>query len=123
MTETEKKVSLRSALQAHRRALKLIYAHDPQMVISHFSSIVFNALTPYVGIFLSALVIDELVGNRDVKKLQLLVMVALISAAAHNSPSGHGHTESSLKTSDPHAHSRSSLWTGKDTPSAGGNAA
>lgn len=82
MTETEKKVSLRSALQAHRRALKLIYAHDPQMVISHFSSIVFNALTPYVGIFLSALVIDELVGNRDVKKLLLLVMIALFSAAA-----------------------------------------
>ena len=42
---------------------------------------IWNALTPYVGIFLSALVIDELVGNRDVQRLQMLVIITLVSAA------------------------------------------
>lgn len=69
------------AFRVNNRALKLIYKHYPQMVVSHLLSVIWNALTPYVGIFLSALVIDELSGNRDVKRLQMLVIAALVSAA------------------------------------------
>lgn len=81
MKKSESKMSLGRAFSANNRALKLIYKHYPQMVVSHLVSVIWNALTPYVGIFLSALVIDELVGNRDVKRLQMLVIIALASAA------------------------------------------
>lgn len=81
MKKSESKMSIGRAFSANNRALKLIYKHYPQMVVSHLVSVIWNALTPYVGIFLSALVIDELVGNRDVKRLQMLVIIALASAA------------------------------------------
>ncbi len=81
MKKTENKMTLGRAFRANNRALKLIYKHYPQMVISHLVSVIWNALTPYVGIFLSALVSDELVGNRDVQRLQMLVIITLASAA------------------------------------------
>ena len=80
MKKTDK-VSLKRAFATNHRALKLIYKHYPQMVVSQLLSVVWNALTPYIGIFLSALVIDELAGGRDVKRLQMLVIIALASAA------------------------------------------
>lgn len=80
MKKTDK-VSLKRAFATNHRALKLIYKHYPQMVVSQLLSVVWNALTPYVGIFLSALVIDELAGNRDVNRLQILVVITLASAA------------------------------------------
>ena len=81
MKKTESKVTLSRAFRANNRAFKLLYEHYPQMVISHLVSVIWNALTPYVGIFLSALVIDELVENRDVQRLQMLVIITLVSAA------------------------------------------
>ena len=81
MKNTESKVTLTRAFRANNRAFKLLYKHYPQMVLSHLISVIWNALTPYVGIFLSALVIDELVGNRDVQRIQMLVIITLISAA------------------------------------------
>lgn len=81
MKKTENKMTLGRAFRANNRAFKLIYNHYPQMVLSYLISVVWNALTPYVGIFLSALVIDELVGNRDVQRLQTLVIITLVSAA------------------------------------------
>ena len=81
MKKTENKMTLGRAFRANNRALKLVYKHYPQMVISHLISVVWNALTPYVGIFLSALVIDELVGNRNIERLQTLVIITLTSAA------------------------------------------
>ena len=81
MKKTENKMTLGRAFRANNRALKLIYKHYPQMVISHLVSVIWNALTPYVGILLSALVIDELVENRDVRRLQMLVIITLASAA------------------------------------------
>ena len=81
MKKTENKMTLGRALRANNRALKLIYKHYPQMVLSYLLSVIWNALTPYVGIFLSALVINELVGNRGIQRLQMLVMITLVSAA------------------------------------------
>ena len=81
MKKTENKVALKRAFRANKRAFKLLYKHYPQMVLSHLISVIWNALTPYVGIFLSALVIDELVGDRNVQRLQMLVIITLASAA------------------------------------------
>lgn len=79
--KTEGAVRLSRVFRVNTRALKLLFKRHPQMVISRFVSVAWNALTPYVGIFLSALVINELAGERDVKRLQTLVVVALASAA------------------------------------------
>lgn len=81
MKQGENKITLGRAFKANNRAFRLIYKHYPQIVLSHLISVAWNALTPYIGIFLSALVIDELAGNRDVKRLQMLVIVTLASAA------------------------------------------
>ena len=81
MKKTENKMTMGRAFRVNNQALKLIYNHYPQMVISHLISVIWNALTPYVGIFLSALVIDELVGNRDIQRIQTLVIITLASAA------------------------------------------
>ena len=81
MKKAEKRMSWKEVFQMNIRGLKLFYERYPQMVISRFISVIWNALTPYVGIFLSALVVDELVGNRDVQRLQMLVVITLISAA------------------------------------------
>ena len=81
MKNTKKQMSWREVFQMNNRGLKLFYERYPQMVISRFISVIWNALTPYVGIFLSALVVDELVGNRDVQRLQMLVVITLASAA------------------------------------------
>ena len=81
MKKAEKRMSWKEVFQMNIRGLKLFYERYPQMVISRFISVIWNALTPYVGIFLSALVVDELVGNRDVQRLQMLVVITLASAA------------------------------------------
>ena len=81
MKKAEKRMSWKEVFQMNIRGLKLFYERYPQMVISRFISVIWNALTPYVGIFLSALVVDELVGNRDVQRLQMLVVITLVSAA------------------------------------------
>ena len=81
MKKTEKKMSWRKVFRMNNRAFRVFYEKYPQMVLSRLISVIWNALTPYVGIYLSALVIDELVGNRDVKRLQMLVIITLVSAA------------------------------------------
>ena len=81
MKKTENKMTFSRVFHANNRGLTLIYQHYPQMVISNLVCVVWNALTPYVGIFFSALVIDELVENRDVQRLQTLVIITLASAA------------------------------------------
>ena len=68
-------------LRMNNRALKLFYKRYPQMILSRLISVVWNSLTPYVSIYLSALVIDELAGSRNVERLQLLVLITLASAA------------------------------------------
>ena len=68
-------------LRLNNRALKPFYKRYPQMILSRLISVVWNSLTPYVSIYLSALVIDELAGSRNVERLQLLVLITLASAA------------------------------------------
>ena len=68
-------------LRLNNRALKLFYKRYPQMILSRLISVVWNSLTPYVSIYLSALVIDELAGSRNVERLQFLVLITLASAA------------------------------------------
>ncbi len=81
MKKTEKRMSWGMMLKINIRAFKIIYKRYPQMMLSRFISVIWNSLTPYVGIYLSALVIDELAGKRDIERLKLLVIITLSSAA------------------------------------------
>ena len=81
MKKTKKQMPWREVLRLNNRALKLFYKRYPQMILSRLISVVWNSLTPYVSIYLSALVIDELAGSRNVERLQLLVLITLASAA------------------------------------------
>ena len=81
MEKNKKLKSWGEAIRFNNRALKIIYKRHPQMVLSRLISVIWGALTPYAGIYLSALVIDELAGNRKVERLQFLVLLTLFSAA------------------------------------------
>ena len=71
----------RETLQLNARALKLFYQYYPKLIPSRFLSILWFSLTPYVGIYLSALVIDELAESKDPARLRYLVAITLFSAA------------------------------------------
>ena len=69
------------AIKLNNRAFHIFFKRYPQMVLSCLLSVMWNALTPYVGIYFSALVIDELAGGRDIGRLRFLVLLTLVSAA------------------------------------------
>lgn len=80
--KTEKKLlSWHETWKLNERAFALIYKRCPQMISSRLVCIFWDALTPYVGIYLSALLIGELAGNRNTSVLTELVLVILCSAA------------------------------------------
>lgn len=77
----DKKMTFGEALKINLRSFKLLYDKMPSMFIAKIIGIVWSALTPYVGIYLSALLINELSGARDPKRLTTLVVLTLSSAA------------------------------------------
>lgn len=74
-------ITWKKAFRLNHRAFMLIYKSYPQMISSRIICVIWGALTPYVGIYLSALVIDELAGQRNVERLKWLVIMVLASAA------------------------------------------
>ena len=71
----------KNSIAINNRALKMIYKEYPQMVISSILDSIWTALTPYVGIYLSALIIEELAGARNVEKLKYLVLITVSMGA------------------------------------------
>ncbi len=82
MKDSKDHMSFSEAMAINRRAILLLYRRYPQMVVSRLACDVWNAVTPFAGIWLSALIIDELTGSRDGGRLKFLALVALASAAA-----------------------------------------
>ena len=81
MKQDKKLLKWREAWGLNRRAFALIYGRYPHMVISRLASVVWDALTPYVNIYLSALLITELTESRDTAVLIRLILIILASAA------------------------------------------
>ena len=67
----------RETIRINLRGLKLFYDRYPQMVLSRLLRTAWTALSPYVTIYLSALVVEELAGSRDPQRLQVLVLLQL----------------------------------------------
>ena len=77
----KKLLKWREAWTLNRRAFALIYKRCPHMIISRLVCVAWDALTPYIGIYLSALLITELTQGRNPSVLTRLVLIILLSAA------------------------------------------
>lgn len=77
----KKRKSWGETMKMTGRALGIFYRRYPQMVISRLICVAWAALMPYVGIYLSACLIDELAGRRDAGHLRFLVVLLLFSQA------------------------------------------
>lgn len=75
------KITWRRAARVNARALKLLYKNYPQMVLSRILYVVWTALSPYAGIYLAALIIDELSGACNTDRLIMLVLITISVAA------------------------------------------
>lgn len=81
MKKDKKLLKWREAWKLNRRAFALIYKRCPHMIISRLVCVVWDSLTPYIGIYLSALLITELTEGRNPSVLTRLVLIILLSAA------------------------------------------
>lgn len=75
------KLSFKEAMKINMRGYKIWWKLYPKMLISAAVHSIVSSLTPYVGIYLAAQIINEIAGTRDVQVLTRLVLIALISAA------------------------------------------
>ncbi|MGZ9585479.1 ABC transporter ATP-binding protein [Paenibacillus marinisediminis] len=75
------KVSLREALTLHIRAFKILNKQCPGMFLSSLICSIIGSVTPYIGIYLSAQIINELAGDRNPELLWKLVIITIVSTA------------------------------------------
>ena len=81
MSQKHESVSVKEAIRLNLRAVGTIYATRKKVLALRLTKFAFAALTPYVGIRLSALLLDELAEARDPGRLTALVLWIIGSAA------------------------------------------
>lgn len=59
------------------RIYRLIWSVNHKYILSLAFSIVFNALTPFINIIIPKLILDEIVGGRELKRLIFLSLILL----------------------------------------------
>ncbi|MBO5253171.1 MAG: ABC transporter ATP-binding protein [Clostridia bacterium] len=74
--------SFKETLQATVRAGKIWNRYSPNYILSIFLLAVVSAVTPYVSIYFSAQILNELAGERDPKRLRTLVILTVSVTAA-----------------------------------------
>jgi len=74
------KITIKQALHLNWKGYKIWWKKCPKFFISTGLWRIVSALSPYVGIYLAAQLINEIAGNRDPDRLRILVLAALISA-------------------------------------------
>lgn len=81
MKTIKEKAPFFKAMRVNRKALGLVFKENPQSIISRFLASIWNAITPYAVIYLSALVIDELCGAKDPDRLKFLALTTITVTA------------------------------------------
>ena len=76
------KISFKESLKITLKGYRLWWNNYPMILLSTAICAVISALTPYVGIYISAQLINEIADARNPDRLRSLVIAALISAAA-----------------------------------------
>lgn len=79
--EKYKQKTWKETFRLNRRALMYFWQNYPQLLLSQVLSGVWQALTPYVGIYFSAQVIQELTGERVPERIRLWVLLTLGTVA------------------------------------------
>ena len=74
MSEKKQKPSLVESWKLNWRAFSFMFKQVPMVFISNIVQSIFTAVTPYVGIYFSARLIDELAGDRNLEKLMFWTM-------------------------------------------------
>ena len=77
----EKKISFKQAIRSQIRAFRLMQGKTPGLFSSMLISALFAALTPYIPIWLSARILDEISGACDARRLWTLVAVTVTATA------------------------------------------
>ena len=81
MKQNKNKMPLKKMLQLHLRALQDIHKISPRLFPAMVADRVVNALKPYLSIYISARIINELAGLRRVNILWFWVLCAIFTTA------------------------------------------
>lgn len=82
MEKNDKKIlTWKEAYTLNKKAFELIFRQYPQMILSRTIFVIWDALTPYVSIYLTAFILDALASGRERSVLIKLVLLALVSSA------------------------------------------
>ena len=79
--DKKNRITIKEAIHLNYRAYKLLKKQCPSMFFSIFLVCVVSGITPYVGIYLSAQVIEELAGQRRPEQLWKLVTITILVTA------------------------------------------
>ena len=74
-------VPVRDAMKLHFRAFRLLYQQCPQAIVSRFCQEAWNHLTPYIIVWMTALLLNEMAGARDTERITRLVVTLLVTSA------------------------------------------
>ena len=80
MADKKPQLPLLQSLRLHARAFAFLYRQVPMVFLSTTVLAAIVAVRPYVTIYFSARIIDELSGNRDPQRLMMWILLALGSA-------------------------------------------
>ena len=75
------KLSYKESWSRNMRAWRIWWQMCPGVFVSKLLSSIFKASSPYVTIYFSARILDELAGNRDGHELMKLVIIQLTAGA------------------------------------------
>ena len=79
MSENQEKRSLKTNLKMIFDTIKILYQLAPRMMIVSELGAIFKSFTPFVNIYMSARIIDELAGARSAKTLTVYVLITIIA--------------------------------------------
>lgn len=77
----QNKMTWRKTLALNHRTIKLLFAKFPSMVLSRFICAIWSAVTPYITIYLSALVVTSISAGSDIKEITTLVSITICVTA------------------------------------------
>lgn len=79
--DAEKLMSWKETWRIHIRALRLFHETQPGLIMTTLMPCIWSSLTPYAGIWLMALILEELAGSRNPERMLRLVLATLLLAA------------------------------------------
>ena len=81
MSEQNEKITMKQGLQYALREWKIFWHLSPRFFYATFACAALTALSPYATVWLSAQLVGELAGNRDIHRLTVLVLWILGTTA------------------------------------------